>query len=770
MEESNRYDPTVARDRAKPSVKGRLATLASFGCMISCACIGACLGHPDATSPESSSTERPVSTSDPDSIREFLKSAWSDDEQSSRGGASLAQMMQREKTRATHEARIPGDRSHRQPVGDSLDSPLDPLFAPRPWSTLSGCPTHRIAANPETPKEKPTDRDAIDLKNASPARSVRSVDLVPFRNPVAVRPSVEIAEQPETEEPKHKALPETAEQSGPDAPVASTTEDQRVVNEGTEEIAFETERIENRVATRETKQKLTTQDREFSEELPKTRAVEDIVRHDGIAQQMTTKNDLPEKNASATEPEGTTAAKTTPSENKVVPETRPDLIGSDTTTEADAPVANGETLEDRESKEEDRESKESVAENTLVELTEIENAEVRDLSVAERVSPHATVPLRPVTPPNQPSDSPKARFDERTTTIFDPPKSSVERKFENTTRRAAKALGFGMLALDCLEPPTRIVDAIEPAPRAAITIHENRLRELARGSLQKAVYQLSRRATHSARRSTMEALNHLIAMLDGRESGNEHARQLSIAMDAIRESGEFAVGTYVVDQAAIARMIAVHKTAILKNESLDAISPLYAIDQYLQVAQENLVSACGQVAEASDALVLMGKIQKRMGGAVDTHSAAVALTYHRAAAIVDPNNAVAHRELGKSLENQGMIEQAAQSFARCVQLDSTHENFRLLMRAAQKIGDKETAQHCQAAIDDPRLAKPLPIQLLDPKSFANTYQPDSSEIGRTATNQTVSVRKPNQTPAAAAEKPKSKLSQWKAWLPKFRHE
>jgi Tfp pilus assembly protein PilF len=346
-------------------------------------------------------------------------------------------------------------------------------------------------------------------------------------------------------------------------------------------------------------------------------------------------------------------------------------------------------------------------------------------------------------------------------------------------RNAAASQGFGMLALDCLEPPAVQVESVEAdevEPSVTATIHETRQRELARVSLQTAVHRLSRGATHSAKRSTIEALTRIVAMLDARGGPNSHAKHLATALDAIRESSDFA-GTYgVVDQDSLVRMVAVHKTTVLKNQSLEKISSLQAIEEYLQVAHENLVAACESIVEASDALVLMGKIQLQMNERTDTQAAAVALTYHRAAVSVDPHNAIAHRELGKTLYGQGWIEQAAWSFSRSVELQPTIEHYRLLMQVAQKMGDMETVSQCETAINDPRLAAPLPIRHLDAKSFAATYKPTSNDysfnesLDEAMSNQAVSARKTDTHSSASEERPKSNLSQFKSWLPKFRRE
>ena len=351
------------------------------------------------------------------------------------------------------------------------------------------------------------------------------------------------------------------------------------------------------------------------------------------------------------------------------------------------------------------------------------------------------------------------------------PESFEEQPQFERTRKAAAAQGFGMLAMDCLEPPTKQTETFETVSPMTATIHESRLRELARESLQTAVHRLSHDGTHSAKRSTIEALHHIVAMLDAREGSNRHAKCLAVALDAIRESSEFAGTDGAADHDALVRRVAVHKTAVLKHPSLEETSALQAVEAYLNVAHENLVAACESVVEASDALVLMGKIQRQMNEKSDTYAAAVALTYYRAAVSVDPHNAVAHRELGKTLYGQGLLEQAARSLARSVELQPTREHYRLLMQVAQQTGDLDTVKECETAINDPRLASPLPIRHLDAKSFAATYQPTANKSpAENSSNKAVSVRTSTSQSSVSEDRPKSTRSHFKSWLPKFRRE
>ena len=190
----------------------------------------------------------------------------------------------------------------------------------------------------------------------------------------------------------------------------------------------------------------------------------------------------------------------------------------------------------------------------------------------------------------------------------------------------------------------------------------------------------------------MEALQSIVAMQDSKAGGNQRAKQLDIAMDAIRESEDFCGRFGPVDERALQRMVGVHETDALKNRDLENVSALEATEAYLAVAKTNLIAAAGGVQEASDALVLLGKIEKQMAGPADTHAPAVAVTLQRAAIEIAPNNALAYQALGTTLLDQGLVKQSAWALGRSIEIQPTRIGYEGLLEAARRLGDVETAR------------------------------------------------------------------------------
>ena len=254
--------------------------------------------------------------------------------------------------------------------------------------------------------------------------------------------------------------------------------------------------------------------------------------------------------------------------------------------------------------------------------------------------------------------------------------------------------------------------------QSTATIADSRLREQARDRLGQAYTSLNRDAVHTAKFQATEALRLVVAMRDAASSTNEHTTRLHQALDAIRESADFNGRFGIVDRPALARMVQAHTTDVLKNRDLSDLSSLQATEMYLAAATTDLVAACGSSREASDALVLLGCVEKKMSTGLGPDSAAVALAMQRAAVAVDPENAWALRELGKTLDRQGLSQQAFDALQSSVALYPARTSYVLLLGVARKLGDVETARSCIDVIESPATIDDFPVHRLPPEQFS----------------------------------------------------
>jgi hypothetical protein len=276
---------------------------------------------------------------------------------------------------------------------------------------------------------------------------------------------------------------------------------------------------------------------------------------------------------------------------------------------------------------------------------------------------------------------------------------------------------FQAVAENQLDAPIRI----EPIPRE-INEQAVRLREAARQSFQSANQRLLRGATHSAKMYAMQTIRSIAAMQDAIHGGNRHTTQLQAALDAVRESRDFNGIFGTIDQSSLQRMVAVHKTVALKDQDLENLSAIEASEAYLAVARDNLVAASGGAQEASDALVIAGKVERALATMNNAHASAVAMTMQNAAVQIAPHSVFAHYELGVTLQEQGLAQQAAHSLKQSVSLRPTRRGYQKLLQVSRQCGDIDTVQSCLTALKSDHLQTDIPVQLISPERFAATHR------------------------------------------------
>ena len=303
-------------------------------------------------------------------------------------------------------------------------------------------------------------------------------------------------------------------------------------------------------------------------------------------------------------------------------------------------------------------------------------------------------------------------------------------------------------------------------PSPLSTVHAAKLQEVAIDNLREASDRLHRGATFSAKRLTIKALNNIVQMRDLEDGGNEHAKQFEAAMTAIRESKDFRNELGAVNQRAIKRLVAIHSTDVLKKRDLSPVTTLHALECYLLVAQQKLIQSTQGVPVASQALTLLGQIERTMADVSDTHASATALTFQNAAVAIEPANVMAQFNLGQDLYAQKLYEQAFDAFSVCVQKRPNRRSYQMLMKTAQRLGDQKTARDCMVALRNPQLPSTTPVRRLKAADFASTYQPDN----RVARNSPAEIAKATEQLDAKPVSGKTKIgSKLKGWISdKFR--
>ncbi|QDT08645.1 hypothetical protein [Planctomycetes bacterium K23_9] len=265
------------------------------------------------------------------------------------------------------------------------------------------------------------------------------------------------------------------------------------------------------------------------------------------------------------------------------------------------------------------------------------------------------------------------------------------------------------------------------------TIHASKLGEIAAVQLQDAQGRLRRGATHGAKQLAIGALQNLVALQDVRQGDNRNAQHLDTALTAIRESEDFSGKFGTVDQRVLQRLVVAHRTSVLKGRDLSHVSAMRATESYLAIAREEIVKATASIGLASDALVLLGRIEATIADPSDPRGGAVALSLQQAAVEVDPANSRAWLELGTTMMNEGLLQESVEILSRSVELQPSRRGYETLLTVASHLQDAGTVQRCQVALKNPSLNKQIPVRKIDQEAFAALYKPTNS-IARNATS------------------------------------
>lgn len=314
-----------------------------------------------------------------------------------------------------------------------------------------------------------------------------------------------------------------------------------------------------------------------------------------------------------------------------------------------------------------------------------------------------------------------------------------------------------------------LIDNADPAPipiqrsdRPVETAASRRLRNVAHASLREAKSRYDRGAVYTAHQMTVQALRQLVESRDLMGGGSRHASHLTAAMSAIREAKDFSGAYGLRDVATISRMISIHETPTLKHVPVGQIASFKATEIYLTYAKDELVAALATYPEAADALILLGRIERRLGDERDLYRGAVSLAMHVAATEIRPGDARVRRELGVTLMRQGLDMPAIGELRRSLSMAPTRKGLRSLQVAASRTGDGQTVAECQARLQQNDLPSELPILHMTPQAFAASYQTSGL---RSSASPSVPA---NATPTATSTTgPKSNTNNdrgWMSWL------
>jgi len=245
----------------------------------------------------------------------------------------------------------------------------------------------------------------------------------------------------------------------------------------------------------------------------------------------------------------------------------------------------------------------------------------------------------------------------------------------------------------------------------------------------------SRKAYHSARAEFVRALRVVAQGLDSERRSHVHSRALSLGLTAFEEADDFVpVGSGLEGDLDMAGIITGHDTPVLKLTDHRRLTPLQAVQRYVDYARGQLAIAAGGEVAGSMALHALGKLhwslaeQQAAARPIDDTKA---LALFQAAAEVCPENYLVFNDLGVLLARAGRYHEAAQVLRRSLAVAENATAWQNLAQVCHRLGDVQRAEEARQRVvalqkaqskARPGTARPAPsVVWLSPGRFAGSY-------------------------------------------------
>lgn len=284
--------------------------------------------------------------------------------------------------------------------------------------------------------------------------------------------------------------------------------------------------------------------------------------------------------------------------------------------------------------------------------------------------------------------------------------------------------------------------------------------------------ELGARGAHfAARADFLRALRLVADALDRARGTHQHARALSMGLQALEESGDFTPPPGTTRTLDLRTIVEAHDTPLLRDGQVLASSATDARQAYCSFAAEQLAVACGREPVASLSLYGLGKLQAAMSPAgsvpVESYLPRAAACY-QAAVLTDEQNFLATNELAMAHAHCGRLLEARQLLEQAAPVANRPELWQNLAAVGQQLGDTLLAKTAEAQAKSLASRSPLspstlasggvPIRIVDARSFSQSTLP-FDPIMPTASAAPAAA---GPTPQRAAERKASRTWPWSA--------
>ncbi len=274
-----------------------------------------------------------------------------------------------------------------------------------------------------------------------------------------------------------------------------------------------------------------------------------------------------------------------------------------------------------------------------------------------------------------------------------------------------------------------------------------------------------RGAVFSARRTFFEALGLIARSLDVADQTPDHGKALAAGRTALVEARQFSDGGLAAE-VDLGRLVATHRTPVLKHEPLERLSPVVAQQRYYTFAQEQLALAAGGQPSAAPALYGLGKSAPQVRrGATPGSLAAVGeqVACYQAALLADERDYLSANELGVIFAEFGRVEAARDLFQRSLAVSEQAVTWHNLAHTLSRLGDSTGANRAARRAEElrgTRLANLVGdnVRWVDPATFAKNVSPSDGEFPPAVGSESTEARP---TTAAPQKKRMAFLFPWK---------
>jgi tetratricopeptide (TPR) repeat protein len=239
----------------------------------------------------------------------------------------------------------------------------------------------------------------------------------------------------------------------------------------------------------------------------------------------------------------------------------------------------------------------------------------------------------------------------------------------------------------------------------------------------------SRGAYFAARAEMIKAMRVATQASDTQQSVKTHSEALSRGMRALEEAEDFAPrGSRLEAEIDLKQVTTAHRTPVLKDDELDKLTPLEALQRYFTYAQQQLAEACSEVPATAGALYGLGRIYTVLDESSSTSqelNVPKAMALHQAALLVNPRNHQAANELGVLLARYGQLEDARRVLLHSISLQPEPEAWHNLAVVHERLGEIDLAHRARnewrLALDH-RKARPQETETASPVRWVDVQE------------------------------------------------